>query len=240
MNDKIIEELLKPLPPEHVKKREQGGVNVSYIEAWQAIDTANRIFGHLQWNRETLSMREVCSYTNQKGNHVVGYEAKVRITIGDAVREGTGHGSGIARDLFSAIESAAKEAESDAMKRALMTFGYPLGLALYDKKKAHVGNGDDSTPEQPEAFDSPQSRLLFVSNVLASYDNAESKQALQEIVALNQPTTEKIKASALAGNEEDIKALNELSRAYKARVQAIETATIVAESQAILNGGAHA
>ena len=37
-----------------------------------------------------------------------------------------------------ANESAAKEAEPDAMKRALMTFGDPFGLALYDKDKANV------------------------------------------------------------------------------------------------------
>jgi len=41
--------------------------------------------------------------------------------------------------MKSSIESAAKEAETDAMKRALMTFGNPFGLALYDKSKAHVG-----------------------------------------------------------------------------------------------------
>jgi hypothetical protein len=37
-----------------------------------------------------------------------------------------------------AHESAIKEAETDAMKRALTTFGNPFGLALYDKEQHNV------------------------------------------------------------------------------------------------------
>ncbi len=39
--------------------------------------------------------------------------------------------------------SAIKEAETDAMKRALMTFGNPFGLALYDKDQANVVDEPD-------------------------------------------------------------------------------------------------
>ena len=41
-------------------------------------------------------------------------------------------------DLGLAHESALKEAETDAMKRALMTFGNPFGLALYDREQRNV------------------------------------------------------------------------------------------------------
>ena len=54
------------------------------------------------------------------------------------VREGSGAGHGIDVDLGLAHESALKEAETDAMKRALMTFGNPFGLALYDKQQRQV------------------------------------------------------------------------------------------------------
>jgi len=53
-------------------------------------------------------------------------------------REGSGAGHGIDVDLGQAHESALKEAETDAMKRALMTFGNPFGLALYDKRQREV------------------------------------------------------------------------------------------------------
>jgi hypothetical protein len=60
------------------------------------------------------------------------------VTCKGIVREGTGHGHGFADNPGEAHESAEKEAETDAMKRALMTFGNPFGLALYDKTQAEV------------------------------------------------------------------------------------------------------
>lgn len=153
---KIEAALVAKLDPNNVKEREQGGSKVKYIEGWHAIQTMNEIFGHLNWSRETVVMREVCRYENKNSNHVVGYEAKVVVTVhlpgaGKVIREGTGHGSGIAKDLFSAIESAGKEAETDAMKRALMTFGNPLGLALYDKTRANVGVDEPKPEPTPKA-----------------------------------------------------------------------------------------
>ena len=45
--------------------------------------------------------------------------------------------------MVAAHESAVKEAESDAMKRALMTFGNHFGLALYDKEQSNVEHKPD-------------------------------------------------------------------------------------------------
>lgn len=146
-SEKTVKELSKKLDPANVKQRSQGGVSLSYVEGWHVIAEANRIFGHDAWHRETVYCKEVSREKNQKGNYVVGYEAKVRITVNGVVRDGTGLGSGIAKGLFDAIEGAAKEAETDAMKRALMTFGNPFGLALYDKSRANVGQ--DAPEPQP-------------------------------------------------------------------------------------------
>ena len=49
-------------------------------------------------------------------------------------------------DLGQAHESAIKEAETDAMKRALMTFGNPFGLALYDKQQRDVTSSATAAP----------------------------------------------------------------------------------------------
>lgn len=138
-----IEELQKPLDPKYVAQRKQGGAQVSYIEGWHAIAEANRIFGFDNWSRETVSVNQVAQYErkigrDQKDGWSVTYTAKVKITVGDTIREGTGAGHGIGTDLGECHESAIKEAETDAMKRALMTFGNPFGLALYDKTKANV------------------------------------------------------------------------------------------------------
>jgi DNA recombination protein Rad52 len=142
-----IKSLQAPLSTANVLEREQGGKRLSYIEAWHAIAEANRIFGFDAWTSETVMLtetnRELVELKGQNGPYKqwrVGYLAKVRITVAGVTREGTGFGSGMGKPeaLGDAIESAAKEAESDARKRALMTFGNPFGLALYDKSRSMV------------------------------------------------------------------------------------------------------
>ena len=144
----IRHELEAPLSREAVKTRKQGGRTVSYIEGWRVISEANRIFGFNGWRRETIDMRMVPEGEREIGENKapgwgVTYICKVRVTIGDIVRDGCGAGHGIDRDLGQAHESAIKEAETDAMKRALMTFGNPFGLALYDKSQANVADEGD-------------------------------------------------------------------------------------------------
>jgi len=140
------EALNAPLEKSHVKEREQSGRKFSYIEAWHAISEANRIFDH-EWDRETVFTALVQEQEIQ-GKWRVGYTAKVKVTVQGLVREGTGFGQGIDQDLGRAHESAIKEAESDAMKRALMTFGNPFGLALYDKEQKNVHA--EETPPDPK------------------------------------------------------------------------------------------
>lgn len=136
-----IKELQAPLNREHVKSRSQAGRDLSYIEAYHAENEANRIFGFDAWDRYTeLTPIGECE---KDGKWRVYYRAKVRIVVRtpdqrEIVREGCGYGSGIDKDIGQAHESALKEAESDAEKRALKTFGNPFGQALYDKSQANV------------------------------------------------------------------------------------------------------
>ena len=146
-------ELAAPLNRDNVKTREQGGRNVSYVEGWHVIAEANRIFGFDAWSSETTMTTCVAEKERLIGKKLepgfgVTYTAKVRITVGNLVREGTGTGHGIDRDLGQAHESAIKEAETDARKRAMMTFGNPFGLALYDKEQANVASDFDIQRQQ--------------------------------------------------------------------------------------------
>lgn len=146
-------DLAAPLNSANVKSREQAGRKLSYIEAWHAIAEANRIFGFDGWTRETQELRQLVEREHD-GKYRVAYSAKVRVVVfggelgpeGPTIREGCGYGSGIDKDLGQAHESALKEAESDAMKRALMTFGNAFGLALYDKTQANVDDGPQRSP----------------------------------------------------------------------------------------------
>lgn len=139
-------ELSKPLNKSHVRQRTQSGHAVYYIEGWHTVDEANRIFGFDGWQRTIISMECVNDTEKQmksgKGWGVT-YICTIQITVGGIVRHGTGAGHGIDKDRGLAHESAIKEAETDAMKRALMTFGNPFGLALYDKDRKSVSDGSE-------------------------------------------------------------------------------------------------
>jgi hypothetical protein len=142
--------LSAPLNRANVQTRSQAGRSLNYLEGWVAIKEANRIFGFDGWQRETIELRCVSESQRpigreQKPGWGVTYIARVLIRLGSQangapslVREGSGAGHGIDVDLGLAHESALKEAETDAMKRALMTFGNPFGLALYDKQQRQV------------------------------------------------------------------------------------------------------
>ena len=77
-----------------------------------------------------------------QGKYSCAYVARVRIKVragdNEICREGCGSGHGRGHTPGEAHESALKEAETDAMKRALTTFGNPFGLALYDKEQLGV------------------------------------------------------------------------------------------------------
>ena len=137
------EQLNQPIDPKVVSYREKGNIQLAYLESWYVINEANRIFGFDGWSSETIQLDCV-----QSDEFCVTYIAKVRVTVGDVIREGVGagHGKGKSVNLGDKHESAVKEAESDARKRAFMQFGSQFGLSLYDRTKAWKNPKKDRTP----------------------------------------------------------------------------------------------
>ena len=140
------EQLNQPIDPKNVETRDgnrSGSLQLAYVESWHVIKEANRIFGFDGWSSETIQLDCV-----QSDDLCVTYIAKVRVTVGDVIREGVGagHGKGERVNLGDKHESAVKEAESDARKRAFMQFGSQLGLSLYDRSKAWKNPKKDRTP----------------------------------------------------------------------------------------------
>jgi DNA recombination protein Rad52 len=175
--------LAAPLDRANVRQREQGRSRVSYLEGWQVIAEANRIFGFDGWQRQTIAVRCVAQAErtigrDQKPGWGVTYTARVRVTVTAGgmtplVREGSGAGHGIDVDLGQAHESAIKEAETDAMKRALMTFGNSFGLALYDKQQREVTSSATPTPV-PNA--NPRSRPGEVASLQQPQSPAQQEK----------------------------------------------------------------
>jgi DNA repair and recombination protein RAD52 len=143
---RIIPELQKPLDPAAIKPPAPGKYG-DYVDGYHVITEANRIFGHGGWSYTITRLEQTSGQVFElpKGpQYRASFLATVRVSVGDVVREGgaVGNGSGKPENMADVIESAVKEAETDALKRALRSFGNTFGLALYEKDQAKRQVGD--------------------------------------------------------------------------------------------------
>lgn len=151
-NEKQIQVLQHSLDESRIKSRSKGNINLSYLEAFDIIETANKIFGYGNWEYAITSLETVSQETNTNQNTIISYKAVVKITINDLShnkhisREDVGFGTGIAKQLSDAHEGGAKEAVTDAIKRAMRSFGNQFGNSLYDKSR---NNSQQSQRIQP-------------------------------------------------------------------------------------------
>lgn len=176
-----ITALSAKLSPSNVKPAKQFGPKGDYIEGWHAISEANRIFGFGAWSYSIKRMDCVAQGVRLIGNdkkegHGVSYIAHVAVDVAGVFREDVGSGHGYDKDLGLAHESAIKEAVTDALKRALRTFGNPFGLALYDKTRENVGDDPPPPPLREAVTETPPSGVN-ADLWSTSYSRAESGTA---------------------------------------------------------------
>jgi DNA repair and recombination protein RAD52 len=127
---KLLEE---PLAPERVVMDPTGKIFGTYLEAYDVIDTANRIFGyggwsthgHVEWLPDIGAFKAVVSVQ-------VGDVIKTDTTTIPAPRYGKGHEQAGQINL-NTLETASKDCFTTAMKRAFRMFGSQFGNELYDK-----------------------------------------------------------------------------------------------------------
>ena len=173
-SDTQVRQLRAKLHPRHIRIRKANGLDLRYVEGWHAIAEANRIFGHDGWDRRTIAMN--CVWSGRNGNQqTAAYTAKVRITVRARniriVREGSGTGEGKGETPGQAHELALKAAETDATKRALVTFGNPFGLALYDREHGGVKK---LSPTQEKTQRGPWALRSANGTVLEGFDHPNS------------------------------------------------------------------
>ena len=140
----VTEQLKAPLDPKAIKPPPQGKFG-EYVDGLHVIREANRIFGFNGWSY-TVERLERTHYgevelQGRDGPYTqlrCSYLCAVRVNVDGVIREGlaVGVGNGKPENAGDVIESAVKEAETDALKRALRSFGNTFGLALYDKDKS--------------------------------------------------------------------------------------------------------
>ena len=142
--DKQKQVLAYDIEPSRIKNRVKGNITLSYLEGFDLIETANKIFGHGNWSYSISELAQVSQETNANQNTVICYKALIRLVVysqdhnKNVSKEDVGFGTGIAKTLAEAHEGAGKEAVTDALKRAMRSFGNQFGNSLYDKSKNHL------------------------------------------------------------------------------------------------------
>jgi hypothetical protein len=168
---------------------------------------------------------------------------RVTVTAGGLtplIREGSGAGHGIDVDLGQAHESALKEAETDAMKRALMTFGNPFGLALYDKAQRQVSSaaGQGDGPQRPGGQRSSLSRPAAGAPAIAAASQAQARtQVTASTPASSAPADPgqvALDAQTIQHLHSTLRALprpllDSLTRAFRKRFQVPDEAVTIAD-----------
>lgn len=170
--DTQLAQLQEKLSDKHVLQQQ----GQDYLPGWFVIDQANRIFGHDRWSYEVGDLSLVGE--DEAGEKVL-YLARVRVTVldddGDKIvqREDVGMGDQKnTRRLLDAHGNAAKAAVTDALKRALRTFGNQFGNPLYDDKKENV----ESEADRKRRVKQQQAERGLTKDVIR-----ESSQMLKDI-----------------------------------------------------------
>lgn len=148
--------LAAPLDPRRVKQRDAGGGRmVPYLEGFDLIAAANAIFGFDGWSyridecRPTTTAHGALMYAATCTVEALGVR---RTDVGFGIVETHRRGGNEGIDTPQAHETAFKGAATDALKRALRSFGEQFGNELYDKgardapREAPRGRGSDSAP----------------------------------------------------------------------------------------------
>ena len=133
----VTQKLAEPLDEGLVSQRRgRKGRTFAYIEGRTAIEQANRVFGHAGWGYELVGdvvIREGESVDARTGEAKPwrAYAATVRVDVpGSRPRVDVGF-QAVAEETVEGHETAFKGSVTDALKRALRSYGSQFGNSLY-------------------------------------------------------------------------------------------------------------
>jgi len=142
--------LSAPLNEALIHTRRKQGIELRYLEGFEAINQANAIFGYHCWSYRLTKLELLA------GLWIATVLLTVTTPTGVSVeREDVGVGiPAVPRDSDSvspdALETAIKGAVTDALKRAVRTFGNAFGNGLYDKPEPAGGERQQERREHHE------------------------------------------------------------------------------------------
>ena len=155
MDQELKSKLSEEPPSGALKHRDQAGKTLTYVEGHYIIETMNNVFGPENWSREfcggglrVMSKHEDIPPGKKNVRYDVTMLCEYRIRVNGQVIEDVGYGSGMSYvDWGASIESAAKEAVTDALKRCCRSLGNALGNCLYNKAWLDANaNGGERVP----------------------------------------------------------------------------------------------
>lgn len=176
LTDIQVAMLKETLLPENVSKRQQSGRDISYVEGHYCLTTANNIFGFGGWSYEIVGgldgvrtemsgQIQLKDSTGKVTGYAPGYISRAVVKVSVMLDDGTWMSrtdiglctpsvsikQGFTMPSPDAIDTAEKGAVTDALKRALRSFGDQFGNSLYDKTndihKQPQGTSDSSDAE---------------------------------------------------------------------------------------------
>jgi hypothetical protein len=194
--------LLKPLAKYRVSSRQQSGMSLSYLEAWDVKAHLIRVFGFGGWSADVISAELAFEDKTDKGHWNVGYKVLMRLRIhandgdlfGDTTYTEAAVGSATLPQRGEAHDMAVKTAESDALKRAAINLGTQFGLSLYDGGNrndvvGHTLNPPEGYAVEVEKFAPPPDAVFtLLSDALSVETEADLKaiyDRLDEMGALD-------------------------------------------------------
>ena len=151
LSPNVTDALRQPLDPKLVSERKgRGGRKFSYIEGHTAIDQANQVFGYGGWGYELVG--PVVLHQFKSG---AAYSATVCVTVpGASSRTDVGF-QPVNDESLEGHETAYKGAVTDALKRALRSFGDRFGNGLYGDPP--TAKAQRRTQPQPKRHAAPSS-----------------------------------------------------------------------------------
>lgn len=192
--------LAQPLEPGRVRQREAGRGAVPYLEAFDVINAANRIFGFDGWSYRITECRPTTTANGAPlyvATCTVEALGVTRTDVGFGIVELPRRGENSGIDTPQAHETAFKGAATDALKRALRSFGAQFGNDLYDKadpargasRGAPRGRGSDSAPRN-EGTKTGTGKVTNVGELLAwaKAEHGMDRSAVLRVLNVSAPT----------------------------------------------------
>lgn len=129
----IEEECKVPPSPGVLFTKPKGGVELTYVDSVYIIDRLNHIFGAAGWSH-SISEQKLLFEEKDGDMWTCAYHVTVCLNAAGIYHEDSAVGHGKSKRRGDALESAIKEAPTDALKRCARFFGKSLGLALYSER----------------------------------------------------------------------------------------------------------